>query len=69
MKLKTKVIHSNSKPSWYVVGTTLGCKHRIAEFHYLVTKDEATNTQLKHEALEHARFTSNCFNEVEWYGS
>ena len=53
--IKTKVIHSESKLSWNVVSTKLGSKYKIARVPYYTEHD-------KQEALEHAKFISQCFN-------
>lgn len=61
-KIKTKVVHSKSKPSWNIVGTTLGGKFKIAQIPYVVTTDEDVNLINKAEAVDHANFISECFN-------
>ncbi|CAH1002711.1 hypothetical protein LEM8419_03583 [Neolewinella maritima] len=60
--LKTKVVHSRSKPAWNVVGTSLGAKHMVAKVPYEVGKYGDTLEYLKGEAKEHADFISHCFN-------
>ena len=61
-KIKTKVVHSQSKPAWNIVGTTLGGKFKIARIPYVVTTDEDVNLINKAEAVDHANFISECFN-------
>jgi hypothetical protein len=60
--IKTKVVHSQSKSAWNVIGMSLGAKHKIAIIPYLVTGDKVTDEKEKSEALEHAEFISFCFN-------
>jgi hypothetical protein len=61
--MKTKVIHSESKSAWNVVGTDLGKKYKIACCPYVeVENNEIITTQNKAEALSHALFISRCFN-------
>ena len=67
--IKTKVVHSESKNAWNVVGVTLGDKYKIARVPYDAFDEEdweAVSTKNKFEALEHAEFISNCFNEAWW---
>jgi hypothetical protein len=61
-KIKTKVVHSESKIAWNVVGCTLGGKHKIARVPYLVIGNEEIDSLHKAEALHHAKFISYCFN-------
>jgi hypothetical protein len=73
--IKTKVVHSESKNAWNVIGVTLGDKYKIARVPYVVFDEEsweAASTRNKFEALrnkfealEHAEFISKCFNEME----
>lgn len=75
LKIKTKVVHSQSKTAWNVIGEQLGGKYKIARIPYLVVDDsEILTTKNKHEALVHAQFISQCFNhsdrivgEVFWH--
>lgn len=67
-KIKTKVVHSQSKTAWNVVGTTPGGKYKIARVPYLNKEgleNEMINTREKAEALDHALFISYCFNNSE----
>lgn len=66
INIKTKVVHSESKTAWNVIGESLGGKYKIARIPYLVIKDlEITNTLRKAEALNHALFISKCFNKSD----
>ena len=38
--IKTKVIHSKSKPAWNVVGETLGGKYKIARVLYQIIEGD-----------------------------
>lgn len=61
--IKTRLVHSKTKPAWNVVGETLGGKYKIARVPYtVISYDELLSTKQKHEALEHAEFISYCFN-------
>jgi hypothetical protein len=62
--MKTKVVHSESKDAWNVVGTEVGNKFKIARIPYLVVNNEIFTTRNKNEALEHALFISKCFNTI-----
>lgn len=39
LKIKTKVVHSQSKTAWNVIGEQLGGKYKIARIPYLVVDD------------------------------
>jgi len=62
MKNKTKVVHSESKDAWNVIGTLAGGKYKIARVPYFKCDNELITTDNKSEALNHARFISKCFN-------
>jgi hypothetical protein len=64
-KIKTKVVHSQSKSAFNVIGTELAKKYKIARVPYLVTDNEIINTREKAEALLHAEFISKCFNKSD----
>lgn len=66
-KIKTKVVHSKTKPAYNVIGTTLGSKFKIARIPYLVDENlsEDWNNREMDEAKAHAEFISRCFNESE----
>jgi len=63
--IKTKVVHSESKTAWNVIGTNLGAKYKIARVPYLITNNEIIDTVEKSEALRHAQFISRCFNNSD----
>ena len=60
----TKVIHSQTKQSWNIIGTNLGGKYKIARVPYLIIGDELHDCLEKSEALNHAMFISKCFNDL-----
>jgi hypothetical protein len=64
-KIKTKVVHSQSKSAWNVIGDTLGSKYKIARIPYFWTRDEDICERNRVEAFEHAEFISYCFNNSE----
>lgn len=64
--IKTKVVHSESKSAWNIIGTELGKKYKIARVPYqTVENDEILHTRNKAEALEHALFINRCFNNAD----
>ena len=63
--IKTKVVHSQSKSAWNVVGTKLPGKFKIARIPYLVSGNDIIDTREKAEALLHAEFISKCFNKSD----
>lgn len=63
--IKTKVVHSQSKDAWNVVGTKIPGKFKIARIPYLVSGDQILDTKEKAEALLHAEFISRCFNNSD----
>lgn len=60
--IKTKVVHSQTKTAWNVIGTKLGGKYKIARVPYLVTGNEGISSRERKEALELAEFIAYCFN-------
>ena len=65
-KIKTKVVHSETKAAWNVVGIyPLGGKYKVARVPYVVCDNEAITTANRVEALNHANFISYCFNHSE----
>ncbi|HEX8575774.1 MAG TPA: hypothetical protein VF677_05730 [Flavobacterium sp.] len=64
-KIKTKVVHSQSKNAWNVVAKALGGKYKIARIPYLVIDNEFINDREKMEAFNHAEFISKCFNKAD----
>lgn len=63
--IKTRVVHSESKAAWNVIGDTLGYKYKIARVPYLITYNHKADRMAKQEALEHAEFISFCFNHAD----
>ena len=63
--IRTKVVHSESKTAWNVVGEELGKKHKRARIPYHLCDNDIIDTRQKHEALEHAMFIRYCFNHAE----
>lgn len=64
INITTKVVHSQTKPAWNVVGTKLGRKYKIARCPYQVIQgSETLDTRERKEAFEHATFISDCFNK------
>jgi len=68
--LKTKVVHSESKNAWNVVGTELSTRFKVARCPYYVDETNGEysakiNTREKAEALTCAEFISWCFNHSD----
>jgi hypothetical protein len=59
---KTKVVHSQSKLAWNVIGTELGKRYKIARIPYTEYADEILSFRYKQEAFNIADFISYCFN-------
>lgn len=64
--LKTKVVHSQSKLAWNVVGIKLGYKYKIARVPYVVVNNEEVTNENRDEAYQHALFISHCFNNSDF---
>lgn len=66
-KIKTKVVHSETKTAYNVIGTSLGEKYKIARIPYLVNDNlsEKFNNKEMDEAKNHAEFISYCFNNSD----
>ena len=66
--LKTKVVHSQSKSAWNVVGTEYGRKYKVARVPYVVMnqEQEAITKGNRDEAYQHALFISHCFNNSDF---
>ena len=66
-KIKTKVVHSETKSAYNVVGTSLGKKYKIARVPYLVNGDlyKEWNNREMVQAKNHAEFISYCFNNSD----
>lgn len=63
---ETKVVHSQSKPAWNVVGTKLGRKYKIARCPYVPSDtDELMHARESKEAFELATFISKCLRNAE----
>ena len=66
LNIKTTVVHSKSKAAWNVIGTRLGGKYKIARIPYAVHDwSEILTAKNRHEALVHAQFISQCFNNAD----
>lgn len=63
--IMTEVKHSKSKDAWYVIGTELGKKYKIARFPYTKCEDAGITEVYRKEAKEHAEFFSSCMNFVK----
>lgn len=61
-KIKTKIIHSGSKPAWNIIGEKIGGKFKIARIPYHVFDNEIISNENRKEAREHAEFINACFN-------
>jgi hypothetical protein len=64
-KIKTRVVHSQTKSAWNVIGDTMGEKFKIARVPYLSTENENITNKERLEAFEHAEFISYCFNNSD----
>jgi len=56
-KIKTHVVHSQTKDAWNVIGKSLGSKYKIARIPYISGETK--------EAFNHAAFISECFNNSD----
>ena len=64
-KIKTRVVHSQTKSAWNVIGDTLGGKYKIARVPYLTYDSDEGCQRNRVEAYEHAMFISWCFNHSD----
>lgn len=64
-KIKTKVVHSQTKSAWNIVGENLGGKYKIARVPYLVSDIQVLSDKNIIEAFKHAEFISYCFNHSD----
>ena len=64
-KIKTRVVHSQTKSAWNIVGETLGGKYKIARIPYLVFDNPKLSDINRFEAFKHAEFISHCFNHSD----
>lgn len=62
MYTPTKVVHSQTKASWNIVGTVFGDIYKVARVPYLSSGDEKDINKSRKEAYERAAFISSCFN-------
>jgi hypothetical protein len=63
-KIHTRVVHSESKNAWNVIGTKIGGRYKIARVPYdkIGTMGTDYNEKDKMVAYEYAVFISTCFN-------
>jgi hypothetical protein len=64
-KIKTKIVHSKSKPAWNIIGTKLGGKYKIASVPYVPSESTEVIDETRDEAFGHAEFISSCFNKSD----
>ncbi len=64
-KIKTKVVHSQSKDAWNVISAKLGSKYKIARIPYVPAEKPDLRDRQRVEAFELANFISFCFNNSE----
>lgn len=64
-KIKTRVVHSQTKAAWNVVGESLGGKYKIARIPYILCNAGKIETLNRLEAFKHAEFISYCFNNSD----
>lgn len=64
-KIKTRVVHSQTKSAWNVIGENLGDKYKIARVPYLALGNQELSDRNRIEAFEHATFISYCFNHSD----
>ena len=64
-KIKTRVVHSQTKSAWNIVGENLGGKYKIARVPYLVLDHQELSDRNIIEAFKHAEFISYCFNHSD----
>lgn len=63
--IKTKVVHSESKSAWNIVGTRIPGKYKIARIPYLTLDNIELTERNRKEAFEYAQFISYCFNNSD----
>ena len=63
--LNTRVVHSQSKSAWNIIGCNTGFKYKIARIPYYVTENEQTTEINRLEAYEHAEFINYAFNNAQ----
>lgn len=62
--IKVKIVHSQTKSAWNIVGETLAGKYKIARVPYIPVCLDGTNDRERKEAYEHAEFIAYCFNNA-----
>lgn len=63
---RAEVKHSTHHHAWNVLGTNAGMKRKLAVCNYNVDpSSEILTTRGKSEAMEHAIFIANAFNQDE----
>jgi len=63
--IKVKVVHSQTKSAWNIIGETLGGKYKIARVPYIPISLDGSYDRERTEAHEHAEFIAYCFNNSE----
>lgn len=63
--IKTRVVHSQTKSAWNIVGEKLGGKYKIARVPYVCVNDQCVTDKNRVEAFKHAEFISYCFNHSD----
>jgi len=64
--METKVVHSQSKDAWNIIGELIGHDYKIARFPYLTVPDsDILTTRNKANALERAMFVSKCLKDYK----
>lgn len=64
-RIKTKVVHSQSKSAWNIIGDRIGEKYKIARIPYEITLVDNLDHKNRKDAFEHAEFISWCFNNSD----
>jgi len=64
-RIKTRVVHSQTKAAWNVVCETPGRKYKIARVPYGATERLGSEEMERIEAFSHAAFISWCFNNSD----
>jgi len=60
--IRTRVVHSQSKSAWNIIGMEVGKRYKIARIPYLITEDTLLNIKDQQEAYNIAEYISYCFN-------
>jgi len=65
-QIKVRIVHSKTEPAWRIISMSISDKQEVAIIPYNVIEgSEMYNTEKKNEALQHARFVTRCFNNVD----